>query len=380
MHEISYNPQIVMTAVMNWITTSASAMAADPSLAAFITDIWSAVAVPHGWAASPTAASSLLCASFAAFCWLAAQATGAWSWVDRLWSLAPPAYALIFAWYSPTPRVLLMAALACAWGLRLTANFARKDGYSSDFHASEDYRWPVLRRWLAPYGWPAREAFSLFFVAVYQHVLLALIAAPPMALAAAAGAAPLGAADAALASAFLVLLAIESWTDEVQWAFQKAKYALPAARRAAAGGDIARGFCTTGPFAISRHLNFFAEQSMWWVFWGFSVAAGAPAPNWAAVGTLLLTLLFQGSTWMTELLTAEKYPAYARYQQTTSRLLPWFAGPPLGDVVAPPVAAAVASTTAAAGSARKTRGTSKSRGGASKSPATRRRSSSARRA
>ena len=32
---------------------------------------------------------------------------------------------------------------------------------------------------------------------------------------------------------------------------------------------------------------------------------------------------------MTEALTLDKYPAYAAYQLTTSRLLPWLPGPPL---------------------------------------------------
>jgi protein-S-isoprenylcysteine O-methyltransferase Ste14 len=41
------------------------------------------------------------------------------------------------------------------------------------------------------------------------------------------------------------------------------------------------------------------------------------------VGAALLSLLFQGSTRFTEELTLAKYPAYADYQRTTSRLLPW---------------------------------------------------------
>jgi hypothetical protein len=32
---------------------------------------------------------------------------------------------------------------------------------------------------------------------------------------------------------------------------------------------------------------------------------------------------------MTEALTLAKYPSYAAYQQSTSRLLPWFPGPSL---------------------------------------------------
>jgi steroid 5-alpha reductase family enzyme len=39
---------------------------------------------------------------------------------------------------------------------------------------------------------------------------------------------------------------------------------------------------------------------------------------------VLLTLLFQGSTGLTEKLSLRKYPAYADYQRTTNRLVPWF--------------------------------------------------------
>jgi steroid 5-alpha reductase family enzyme len=44
----------------------------------------------------------------------------------------------------------------------------------------------------------------------------------------------------------------------------------------------------------------------------------------AIAGTALLTLLFQGSVWITEKISAIKYPVYSRYQGTTSALLPMF--------------------------------------------------------
>ena len=85
-------------------------------------------------------------------------------------------------------------------------------------------------------------------------------------------------------------------------------------------------FLTSGLFRYSRHPNFFCEQAMWWVYYVFSIAAGAGVLNWTIVGAASLTLLFQGSTWITEKITLEKYPAYAQYQSTTSRLMPWFPG------------------------------------------------------
>ena len=78
---------------------------------------------------NPIALSALLFAAFVAYCFLGGVITNTHSYVDQLWSLAPVAYAALFAVYAGgNPRVLLMAALVTAWGLRLTYNFARKGG------------------------------------------------------------------------------------------------------------------------------------------------------------------------------------------------------------------------------------------------------------
>ena len=119
-------------------------------------------------------------------------------------------------------------------------------------------------------------------------------------------------------------------------------------QRVAAGGDFARGFCTTGVFRVSRHLNFFCEQTLWWLFYAFSLlpvghesqSAGGGGGggtvlarccvNGAGLGALLLSLLFLGSTTMTERLSVAKYGTpYEAYQRTTSRLVPWWPGPSL---------------------------------------------------
>ena len=288
-------------------------------------------------AAGPFAATAALAAACAAASYAANVATGYWSWVDRLWSLLPPIYAVIFATWpavgegAGSTRLSLIAALVLAWGARLTYNFYRKGGYG----AEEDYRWPVVRAWfaqndpLAPLG---REVFSLVFVAMYQHALIWAFSVLPLYVVwhERKHSSSLNGVDVAASLVFLAALALEVWTDETQFAFQTRKHALSARARADAGGDLARGFCSSsGPFRYSRHANFFAEQSIWWCLCGFAVAAGAPLIHWSAVGALLLSGLFQGSTYMTEYLSASKYPAYFAYQETTSRLLPWFPGPSL---------------------------------------------------
>lgn len=213
------------------------------------------------------------------------------------------------------------------WGVRLSLNFARKGGYSGE----EDYRWAIVRAFckkhdpLHPLG---QEVFGFAFVAVYQTVLIWSFSAVP-AWRVASHNSPLNVFDAVLAVVAVLSLLGEIWTDEAQYAFQSAKHAMTPAERSVARGDFARGFCTKGPFKYSRHLNFFCEQLFWVCIYGFTVSAGEPILNVGGVGCVALVLLFQGSTWFTELITSQKYPEYLAYQLSTSRLLPWLPGPGL---------------------------------------------------
>ena len=364
-------------AFLSSLTAEASRVLADPSLAAFVGQLGGAVeayvaATAKGGAAfiaGPAQATFGVCLLAAYSCYQYNVWTTWWSAVDRCWSVLPAVYALIYALWpllagagAIDARLALMAALVTLWGARLTYNFARKGGYSPGVE-SEDYRWPILRAFFKahdpthPLG---EQLFSLLFVALYQQILIWLFVVPPFFVAARHAATPLGATDALLAVAFLALLAGETWADEAQFAFQKAKHAMSPAERERAGGDFARGFLSsTAPFTYSRHLNFFCEQSLWVVIYLFSWSAGAELLNWSGFGAALLISLFQGSTWMTELVSAQKYPAYKAYQQTTSRLMPWFAGPsldaPAGKLILKNKAAAADGAAVAASGASKRR-------------------------
>jgi steroid 5-alpha reductase family enzyme len=247
-------------------------------------------------------------AAFTVLTWLVSVVTGNSSQVDRLWSIAPPLYVGWFAAQAGFRDVRLdvMTALTALWGVRLTYNFARKGGYRA---GSEDYRWPVLRRRMGPVLF---QLFNATFIAPYQNLILLLLALPAWA----ALPTPLGPLDAAAAAAFLLFLAGETVADEQQWRFHLEKHARK--ERGEAGPD----FLTQGLFRWARHPNFFCEQAMWWMIYLFSVASGAGWINVSIAGPVLLTLLFQGSTAFTERITLEKYPSYADYQRTTSRLVP----------------------------------------------------------
>jgi steroid 5-alpha reductase family enzyme len=254
---------------------------------------------------------ALGCAAVIALCWLLSIATREYSWVDRLWSIVPPAYVVYFAWVGHwDARLLLMTACAAAWGVRLTYNFARKGGYA---RGGEDYRWVALRARMSP---ALFQVFNLVFIAGFQNALIFAITLPAHAAAVRSGA-PLGPLDACAAALFAGFLVLETVADEQQWRFQLDKKA-----RRERGEPITQEFVQTGLFRYSRHPNFFAEQAMWWSFALFAVASGAGWGHWTIAGVVVLTLLFQGSTNFTEELTLAKYPSYAEYQKRTSRLIP----------------------------------------------------------
>ena len=257
---------------------------------------------------NPIVVVLLLAAAVCAFTWITSLITREHSWVDRLWSIVPVAYVWVFAASTglTDPRLVVMAVLATLWGARLTFNFARKGGYTG----TEDYRWAILRGRMSRWQF---ELFNLFFIVLYQNAILVLITLP--ALTAWLNPTPFGPWDAAVAAIFLALLVGETVADQQQWAFHrwKATQDHPEPR-----------FLQSGLWRLSRHPNFFFEQAQWWVFFLFGAIAAGSLLQWTALGALLLTLLFVGSTIFTESITRSRYPEYAEYQRTTSPIVPWF--------------------------------------------------------
>jgi len=304
-------------------------------------------------------------------CWLLSIITWNFSQVDRMWSIIPCVYVWLFALHAPlsprgghwyNSRLIIMGILSTLWGIRLSLNFYRKGGYSCK---EEDYRWPILRTKMNIVVW---HLFNIFFIALYQHVLLLLITLPAyVALLASQKARHSGLleepdltlVDYVAIASFVLLLIGEIIADEQQWNFHKEKRKFQKKKlnndkvAASAPSTIQKkqankkkpqktvgtvsaflrkqcedGFLQSGLFTFSRHPNYFCEISLWWAFYLFSVAASGVWINWSVLGTVLLTLLIHGSTDYTEFLSLQKYPEYASYQQTTSRLIPWFRSKP----------------------------------------------------
>jgi steroid 5-alpha reductase family enzyme len=257
-------------------------------------------------------------------CFLVSTLTGNCSQVDKLWSIVPIIYVTYFAYQSHfDPRMTLMAALVLVWGARLTYNFSRRGAYSWKFWTGEeDYRWEVLRQMPAFKSKLSWMLFNLFFISLYQNTLILLFTLP-IVVAWQGHNVPLGIWDIVLASLMLGFIVMETVADQQQYNYQTEKY-----RRKNAGlpldGNYAKGFVDTGLWGLIRHPNYTAEQSIWIVYYLFSVVATGHWINWSLTGAVLLLMLFQGSSDFSENISAEKYPAYKDYQQKVPRFIPKF--------------------------------------------------------
>ncbi len=255
-------------------------------------------------------------------CFVLGELTGNVSQVDKVWSLLPIVYAWTVTAYGDfSPRLLIMALLVTAWGLRLTYNFSRHGAYRLKFWTGhEDYRWQVLRQ--KPEFQP-RWKWTLFnfgFISGYQNMLIMLMTLP-MIVALQYADAPLGLLDYLAAALITLMLIIETIADQQQWRYQNAKK-----QRVESGqplsGNYSKGFLDTGLWARSRHPNYFAEQGVWISFYLFSVAASGQWVNWSIGGCILLVILFRGSSNFSEEISAGKYPEYAQYQENVPRFIP----------------------------------------------------------
>jgi steroid 5-alpha reductase family enzyme len=297
-------------AVLSPIATAAAGCFAAPSVAACIT-------VGN----DPAAQSFVTALSFVLFVFTAARTTGNDSWVDRLWSVTP----VLYAWQqvalsegAPTRLTAraLFALCVSLWGARMTFNFYRRGGYEK---GGEDYRWGVIRTWPVFRSKAMWVLFSFGFISTFQMLLLWAQTVPLLTL-------PVNAAPDAVhyvqAAAFLTMLTVETVADQQQWVFQQSKH-LPAQypRLPHLAADYERGFLTHGLFALSRHPNVYAEQTMWAIIYSVTFRTYGLV-NWTGIGALVLVLLTIRSTFFTESITAAKYPAYKEYQALVPMLAP----------------------------------------------------------
>jgi len=113
-------------------------------------------------------------------CFLAGLFTRNYSHVDRLWSVLPPIFAIIWLFeFEDQISYLIPSFLVLFWGIRLTFNFRRRGGYrwvKGKGFVGEDYRWPVLRAKISNRF--RFELFNLFFICGFQLSLIFLFTLP----------------------------------------------------------------------------------------------------------------------------------------------------------------------------------------------------------
>lgn len=261
-----------------------------------------------------------VCLAISIGTFLVAELSKNYSQTDKLWSITPIIYSWIAVWYSDwNTRMIFLAVLVSIWGIRLSYNFGRRGGYSWKFWTGEeDYRWAILqqkppldKKWVF-------SLFNLFFISLYQQFLILLFTLPII-LSLETNA--IGVFDILLALVIIVLVYIEWLADQQQFEYQTEKHKR-INNREKLEDVYAKGFTHTGLWAIVRHPNYAAEQSIWIVFYGFSVVATGDIINWSIIGCLLLVVLFKSSSDFSEEISASKYPEYTKYQAKVGRFLP----------------------------------------------------------
>jgi len=120
---------------------------------------------------------------------------------------------------------------------------------------------------------------------------------------------------------------MEFFADQQQWNFHGAKDAYKKTAKVPkeygySREQLDRGFNTSGLWAWSRHPNFAAEQGVWLALYQWSCSESQTYANWCFAAALSYLILFQSSTWLTELLSARKYPDYKIYQERVGKFLP----------------------------------------------------------
>ncbi|KAF8543958.1 hypothetical protein BDD12DRAFT_725232 [Trichophaea hybrida] len=249
------------------------------------------------------------------------------SQVDRLWSILPVVYIGHFAVWArlsglETERLDMLATFAGLWGLRLTYNYWRKGGYEI---GSQDYRWEIVKSRMSPLGF---VVLDLTFIAFYQNLLLLAVSTPAYILLLCSTLKDFPAmntTDTVISRALIVLLLIETLADQQQWVYQSAKKAYKETGNIPEGftkEDLNRGFVVSGLWSICRHPNFTCEQAIWLGVYQWGCWQTDTLYNWTGLGAMGYLAVFQGSTILTEEITAGKYREYKEYQKLVNKFVP----------------------------------------------------------
>lgn len=174
--------------------------------------------------------------------------------------------------------------------------------------------------------------FNIVFISLAQSILLLLINTPTytfLLLTQTPTAQEFTLPDLAFSRLAFCLIIIEYFADQQQWDFHRAKHAYQKTARVPddhkdqfAPEDLERGFVVSGLWSWCRHPNFVAEQAIWLTLYLWSCYRSESYIQWTGFGVLGYLLIFQGSTRLTEAISAGKYPEYRDYQARVGRFVP----------------------------------------------------------
>lgn len=236
--------------------------------------------------------------------WLAQTRTRDATLVDIAWAANLAILALLYAISiegALAERRVLVASVACVWGLRLA-------GYlfvNRALGKPEDGRYAALRA-----GWGAHANRNFFWFFQAQAALDALLSIPF--LLALANPSPKLEALEWIGAAIALCGVIGEATADAQLARFKRK-------------GLKGKTCREGLWRFSRHPNYFFEVVVWI---GFALVALAAPHGWIA---LFAPALIFGLIWFVTGIPATEAHAvktrgadYVDYQRTTSMFVPWF--------------------------------------------------------
>ncbi len=220
---------------------------------------------------------------------------------DPYWSVQPMVIlaALAIGWRAGSWDVILLLAVVCLWGIRLTANWA----YTFHGLDKQDWRYDML----------AQKTGKLFFlvdflgIQMFPTLVVYTCILPGIRMIETAGSQNGWCIIGALVC--LVATALQLVADVQMQKFRK--------------GRKNRGeLISIGLWKYARHPNYLGEILMWWGVYLMMVVS-CPESWYLGAGALLNTLMFLCiSIPMAEKRLAQYKPEFAAYRERTRMLLP----------------------------------------------------------
>lgn len=232
--------------------------------------------------------------------WWRQLRTGPVGSVDVLWTFGVGGLgaALAIGGTGLPARRVLLGLLLIAWSLRLGVHLVQRLR-----HEGEDGRYRDWKQQLGP------KAAGVFFWFFQAQALLAAVLALAF-VPAACNLQPLGLADAAALTLFVIAWLGETISDQQLSAFR----ADPANR-----GKV----CETGLWRYSRHPNYFFETVHWFAYPLLAWNSAGGGWVWIAPLAMLLLVRFVTGVPPTEIRSLRsRGDAYRLYQRTTNALIP----------------------------------------------------------